>query len=93
MRNDLPRNGPLINESGVLNLDDKNGTGTHWVAYKKSGNTTVYFDSFGNLRPPKELVEYLGPNSNIFYNRERHQEYDTFVCGHLCLRFLCEQAL
>ena len=52
MRNLLPRNGPLTNESAIINLDDKYGPGTHWVAYRNRKNSVLYFDSFGNLKPP-----------------------------------------
>lgn len=90
MRNELPEKGPHKYESAIVNLDDKNNLGTHWVAYRKIGNEVVYFDSFGNLRPPSDLVKYLGVDS-IKYNHERYQTYDTFVCGHLCLKFLCNQ--
>lgn len=92
MRDDLPVSGPHHNESAVLNLDSRNGMGTHWVAYKKLGNTVNYYDSFGNLPPPKELLKYLYLKSNrqikIFYNYDRQQKFNTVWCGHLCLRFL-----
>jgi len=53
MCNALPISGIHRNESGV-NLDNARGPGTHWVAYAKRDNHVIYFDSFGNLRPPKE---------------------------------------
>lgn len=87
MRNDLPDSGPRNHESAIINLDDKNGHGTHWVAYKKNGNDVVYFDSFGDLQPPRDLMEYLGVGS-VKYNHKRYQEYDTVIFGHLCLKFL-----
>lgn len=83
----MPKNGPRKNESAIINLDDKDGPGTHWVAYKKRGNKIDYFDSFGNLQPPSDLIKYLGVGS-VEYNHERYQDYDTFECGHLCLKFL-----
>jgi hypothetical protein len=78
------------NESGVINLDKNIGQGTHWVAYKKIGNVVKYFDSFGNLQPPQEAVQYFTSNGpcRIFYNHERFQKFNTFNCGHLCLTFL-----
>ena len=90
MRNDLPKGGPRKRESVILNLDDKKGPGSHWVSYKKIDDEVIYFDSFGNLRPPSDLMNYLGVGS-IKYNHEIYQNYDTFVCGHLCLKFLCNQ--
>lgn len=90
MRDSLPRIS-FDKECGVLNLDDEAGMGTHWVAYiiNKKKNVIKYFDSFGNLRPPTEVISYLG--SKINYNYIREQDFDTFICGHLCLRFLLEQ--
>lgn len=87
MRDALPKK-PKLNESAIVNLDSKYGSGTHWVAYCKRGNRVQYFDSFGNLRPPPELVQYLGPLAEIEYNYEREQGFDSVVCGHLCLKFL-----
>lgn len=58
MRNFLPSDGPKLNEAAVVNLDDKNGPGIHWVAYRKTGKNVTYFDSFGNLRPPKDIINY-----------------------------------
>lgn len=34
MRNDLPKSGSKKNESGIVNLDDKDESGTHSVASK-----------------------------------------------------------
>lgn len=92
MRNTLPKTGPHINESAVINLDDAEGEGTHWVAYKKRKSVVHYYDSFGNLQPPKEFVDYICAGSNgtkqIYYNYAREQQFNTVWCGHLCLRFL-----
>ena len=88
MHNALPSS-PRVDESSIINLDDANGPGTHWVAYVKRGERAIYFDSFGNLRPPKELVQYLKKNvTSIEYNRASYQRYDQSICGQLCLRFL-----
>lgn len=88
MSNALPRGGPLKYESAIINLDDKDGPGTHWVAYEKRADKVMYFDSFGNLQPPLNLMKYLGVGSTVKYNHERYQDYDTIICGHLCLAFL-----
>lgn len=87
MRDTLPITGALQRECGILNLDISTNPGTHWVAYRKINNQVEYFDSFGNLKPPKELVRYLG-NCKIFYNNDQFQNYSQINCGHLCLQFL-----
>lgn len=89
----MPKRGPRKYESAIVNLDDKSGPGTHWVAYKKRGNEVIYFDSFGNLHPPEDLMNYLGDGSRVEYNHESYQSYDTVICGHLCLKFLTGEVL
>jgi len=75
------------NKSGIVNLN--NAEDSHWVAFAKRGNRAIYFDNFGNLQPPKELVRYLENNMiQIEYNRTSHQCYDQSNCGQLCLQFL-----
>lgn len=90
MRDTLPAHGSLKRECGIVNLDENAGSGTHWVAYKKTGHKVVYFDSFGDLPPPSELMSYFNVGS-VNYNYKRYQDFDTIVCGHLCLKFLCGQ--
>ena len=85
MRDNLPAK-PNINECGIVNLDSKVGRGTHWVAYKKRGDKVIYFDSYGNLQPTTELIEYFR-GCNIKFNHDKYQN-STFNCGHLCLEFL-----
>jgi len=90
MRNALLKRGPHKHEAAIVNLDDKSGSGTYSVAYRKNNDDVIYFDSFGNLQPPPDLMEYLGVGS-VKYNHEQFQNYDQIVCGHLCLKFLSGQ--
>lgn len=85
MRDSLPKRARL-RECAIINLDSSSGPGTHWVAYYKNGEKKEYFDSFGNLPPPLEVIKYLG--KNLMYNYRQEQNYDSFNCGHLCLKFL-----
>ncbi|KYQ59127.1 hypothetical protein ALC60_01855 [Trachymyrmex zeteki] len=87
MRTTLPVEGVHRNESGIVNLDNAEEPGTHWVAYAKRGIRAIYFDSFGNLRPPKEFERYL-VNNVIEYNRTHYQRYNQSNCEQLCLQFL-----
>ena len=89
MKNKLPSQGPHQTESAIVNLDNSSGPGTHWVAYRKTKNKVIYFDSFGDLPPPVELMYYWNA-CEVKYNYHRFQEYDSFNCGHLCLKFLTE---
>ena len=88
MRDNLPKK-PWKNESLIVNLDNSNGEGTHWVCFKKTGNFVQYFDSYGNLKPPIEVQEYL-KNNYISFNKTAYQNVssNSQICGHLCLYFL-----
>jgi len=76
-------------ECGIINLGDVESNGTHWTCYVKDGERRkLYFDSFGNVKPPKELVQYLG-GDGLVYNTFRVQTFnDPPICGHLCLEVL-----
>lgn len=86
MRDTLPSR-PWKKELGIINLDRNIGPGTHWVAYKKFNENILYFDSFGNLRPPLEVEKYF-KNCKILYNNNMFQEFNTTNCGQLCINFL-----
>ena len=79
-RDELPIK-PKANECGIVNLDDGDSRGSHWVAYFKKGNIKIYCDSYG-LHPPDEIIKYLG---KVYYNTERIQPDGTVFCGHLSL--------
>lgn len=99
MRDNLPKK-PHYYETGIINLDSQQGEGTHWCAYAKKGDYCLYFDSFGDLRPPREFIDYINDsastkqqrNMRVEYNYNRLQKFNTVNCGHLCLAFLCTNA-
>ena len=74
--------------SFIVNLDDHQGPGTHWVAvYHNPHDPYVeYFDSFG-LPPPLEIQRYkrLKP---ILYNDGMLQDLHSSACGYYCIYFL-----
>lgn len=89
MRDTLTKKaGPALQECWVLNHGSSKTDGTHWTALAKKFDTVLYFDSFGKLPKPLEVLDYLGDDINIYYNAKKYQNYGTVVCGHLCLRFL-----
>ena len=76
-------------EKAIVNIGS--GGGTHWVAYRRNGNKVAYFDSYGDLSPPKQLIKYFGKRAKISYNRRRYQSYSSDQCGQLCVKFLKNQ--
>lgn len=89
MRDTLSKKrGPAVRECWIINLGNSRTDGSHWCGLAKINNTAFYFDSFGKLPPPLEVLRYLGDNIKLYYNAKRYQNYGTTICGHLCLRFL-----
>ena len=87
MKDELPAV-PWKNECGILNLNNSNQSGSHWVAWLKNDNKKVSFHSYGDSIPVKEIVNYLGKD-NLYYTTEQLQNYnDPPICGHLCLDFI-----
>lgn len=87
MRDSLPKK-PWERECAIINLDSIKNVGTHWCSYFKMRTQIYYFDSFGNLPPPPELISYFGNDVNIFYNTNKYQDFNTSICGQLCIMFL-----
>ncbi len=61
MRDQLPKQ-PNNTETGIINLDQNSGPGTHWVAYAIDPRGIIYFDSY-RLAPPKEFLYYVSNNT------------------------------
>ena len=93
MRDSLPRK-IRDNESGVINLDDSEGEGTHWAGYFKKRRYVYYFDSMGRLKPPLELVRYFHSCGSVIvhYNFTNFQSFNSHNCGQLTLKFLYNAA-
>ena len=92
-RNNLPNK--IKKGAYVINLDEYENTGTHWVVLFVKPKYTVYFNSFGVEHIPKELNNFINNDtkkssslkrikSNIF----RIQAYDSIMCGYFCIEFI-----
>lgn len=90
MRDTLPKKTKAKSrECWIVNHGSSHTDGTHWTALAKNYNIAFYFDSFGKLPPPIEVVEYLHKNGvQLYYNAKKYQNYGSVICGHLCLKFL-----
>jgi len=85
-RDNLPKK-PYKFECAILNLDLTSGKGTHWVSFFKHNNDVIFFDPFGDLPPLIEVQKYF-KGFNLLYYYTNYQNFNTFICGHLCLKFL-----
>ena len=84
-RNSLPNK--IKKGAYVINLDEYENTGTHWVSLFVKTNKAIYFDFFGIEHIPKEINKFIGNNkikSNIF----RIQAYGSIMCGYFCIEFI-----
>ena len=74
----------------VINLDEYRDIGTHRVALYVTNKTVTYFDFFGVEHIPKEIMKFIGSNSNnknIITNIYRIQAYDSIMCCNFCIGF------
>ena len=90
---------PKITRKGayVINLDEYENTGTHWIALFVKTNEVIHFDSFGIEHIPKEINKFIrskelgsgvGSNKKIKANIFRIQAYDSIMCGYFCIEFI-----
>ena len=81
---------PKITKKGayVINLDEYENTGTHWIALFIKTNEFIYFDSFGIEHIPKEINKFIGSNKKIKPNIFRIQAYGSIMCGYFCIEFI-----
>ena len=93
-RNNLPKT--IKKGAYVINLDEYENTGTHWVSLfvkpkytteSSSLECTIYFDSFGIEHIPKEINTFIG-NSDVKSNIFRIQACDSIMCGYFCIEFI-----
>ena len=84
-RNNLPKK--IKDEAYVINLDEYEDVGTHWIALFCNKSEIVYFDSFGVEDVPEEIKEFVG-NKNIIANIFRVQANNSVMCGYFCIGFI-----
>ena len=74
----------------VINLDDHDEPGSHWVAVWKEGPLAEYMDSYG--QPPLDIrcINFLG--SNCLYNTFSLQQQLSNGCGFYCVYFIIQRA-
>ena len=80
----------------VINLDEYENTGTHWVSLFVKNNEAIYFDIFGIEHIPKEINKFIRSkelgsavvNNKIKSNIFRIQAYDSIMCRYFCIEFI-----
>ena len=92
-RNNLPNK--IKKGAYVINLDEYENTGTHWVSLFVKANKVIYFDSFGIEHIPKEINKFINNDTTMSSSLERIesnifriQAYDSIMCGYSCIEFI-----
>ena len=94
-RDNLPKT--IKKGAYVINLDEYENMGTHWIALFVKPKYTVYFYSFGVEHTPYEIKKFIGNeqsssakarNKEIKANIFRLQAYDSIMCDYFCIEFI-----
>ena len=75
----------------VINLDDEDGSGTHWVCVvnSKDSKYVLYYDSFGvPFIDPKIYTFLKTSKKKILYNQNQIQDITSVLCGYYCLKII-----
>ena len=71
----------------VINLDNKNSKGKHWVSLFIHKNVAIYFPSFGIDDISQEVLKKISDKS-ITHNMFRIQDNESIMCGFYCIPFI-----
>ena len=84
-RDNLPKK--IKDGAYVINFDEYEDTGTHWIALFCKKNEVIYFDSFGVEHIPNEIKEFIR-NKNIKAKVFWVQANNSVMCGYFCIGFI-----
>ena len=82
----------IKNGEYVINLDEYEDVGTHWIALYVKNNEVIYFDSFGVEHVPKEIRKIFG-HKGIKTNIFRIKADNSIMCGYFRIFFLLNLCL
>ena len=82
-------NVPILknNQSTIINLQDSDKNGSHWVSYKKIGNKIYYFDSYA-VPFVNNIIKNQYPKHKFICNIYRIQSMDSNQCDRFCILFV-----
>ena len=86
---DYSRNNLSTIKDGVyiINLEEYESIGIHWIALYVNDETVRYSDSFGVEHIPKESKTFIGSKSSMT-NIYRIQPYHSKICRYFCIGFI-----
>lgn len=72
----------------ILNLQNSDQDGSHWVSFVKNGITIYYNDSFG-CYPDQPLYDVMKRHKyKMVMNKRNNQAYTSSACGYWAIYFL-----
>ena len=71
----------------MININEKQSKGTHWVSLFIDRNTAAHFGSFGIEYIPQEVLSEIKDKS-ITHSRFRIQSNESIICGFYCITFI-----
>lgn len=74
----------------VINMDDHDEPGSHWVAVYDDNGIVEYMDSYG--LPPLDTRCLLFLGSDYHYNSRVLQQQFSNACGFYCVYFLIQRS-
>lgn len=83
-QDELPKK--VKNKFYVINMDSKNGPGTHYVCiYNCKPNVCIYFDSYG-ISPPEPIRKFMRTSKKtMIYPDLDLQDFESSNCGYFCV--------
>ena len=75
----------------IINTDDEDEPGEHWVAVYNDNGQIEYFDSYGLPPLDKRLDSFLG--NNYKYNATHLQQLFTKACGFYCVYYIFHRVM
>ena len=77
----------LKNNQSIINLQNSDRNGSHWVGYCKRNDKIFYFDSYGVAYIP-DIIKNQYPKHKFICNIYRIQSMDSNQCGRFCILFV-----
>ena len=77
----------IDNNKSIINLQDSNTAGSHWIALKRVRNDIFVFDSFGVGYIPIGIFKVY-KNYKMITNIYRIQDISSNLCGMFCVLFI-----
>jgi len=86
----IPRKFKTKNGAMIINMNNSNQGGSHWVLLLLNKKDVVYFDSFGVV-PSLEVLSFMKSCKRpIYYVDRQLQDLKSTSCGWFCIYFIVE---